>query len=456
MMMDPIVGSKRHSISDKQTYSGELTIFAHTQKIAPLKLISRPSELSGDIDIPASKSHTIRAVALAAMAEGTSILENPLVSDDAESALVAAREFGAQIEYQGKDIHITGVGGKLVQDAKKIDVANSGTSLRIFSALAALSDIPIEFDGDASIRKRPMTSLFSALEALGAKVNSSDQKCPFTIQGPIRGGKTQVDGISSQFLTAVLFAAPLCPQDTEIEVYNLHEKPYVEITLDWLRQQGIRFENQGLDKFKVFGGQSYKAFHRRIPADFSSATFAAVAAAISGAKLKIKGLDFADHQGDKEVFSFLKRMGMNFEIKDQLVETLGGRLKGIEIDMNNTPDALPAMAVAACFAEGKTALLNVAQARLKECDRISAVATELSKMGAKIEELPDGLVIHQSDLKGIQVHGYHDHRMVMSLALAGMRSTGITEIDTAEAVSVTYPSFVDDYKRLGAQLTINA
>jgi 3-phosphoshikimate 1-carboxyvinyltransferase len=414
--------------------------------------ISKESKLSGEIQIPASKSHTIRAVAIAAMAEGRSVLRNPLDSADACAAFRAATEFGARITEKDGNWIIDGVAGNISKVASFVDVANSGTTLRIFSALAALNDQDITFDGDKSIRKRPMTPLISALRNLGVRIKSVEDKCPLTVKGPIKGGSTTVNGISSQFLTALLFSTPLATADSEIIVENLYEKPYVEITLDWLRSQNIQFESKGLDWFRVKGNQRYTAFDRQIPADFSSATFALCSAAITNSEVLIKGLNFNDHQGDKEVFNYLRKMGAEIRHEDNGVRVIGRELTGIEIDMNGTPDALPAMAVVGCFAKGTTKLVNVAQARLKECDRISAAVTELTKMGAKIEELDDGLIIHQSKLKGAKVHGYDDHRMVMSLAIAGMGAAGETIVDTAEAVSVTYPSFLDDMKSIGAKL----
>lgn len=417
-----------------------------------MKLISSRSVLSGEIHVPASKSHTIRAVAIATVANGMSVLKNPLMSNDARSAILGAREMGASVDLANEWL-IRGIGGAPGISCRNINVGNSGTTLRILTAFCALASHPVSFDGDKSIRQRPMQPLLSALQNLGAVIiESSDGKCPFTIQGPIKGGKTIVDGVSSQFLTALLIACPLAEGDTEIVVENLNEKPYVEITLDWLRRMRIRFEQKGLEWFKIYGGQKYRSFERSIPADFSTATFPLVAAAITGSQILIRGLDFNDHQGDKAVFEYFQRMGLILKHSHEGVVVKGGKLKGIDIDMNATPDALPAMAVAGCFASGTTRLLNVPQARLKECDRITAMATELTKMGAVVEELNDGLVIHQSKLKGALVNGYDDHRIVMSLAIAGMASDGETIVDTAEAASVTYPGFVNDFKNLGAAL----
>lgn len=200
---------------------------------------------------------------------------------------------GASVEL-GKNWVIRGIGGTPGLNCRHIDVGNSGTSLRILTALCALGNHPVTFDGDKSIRQRPMTPLLDALQNLGAiLVDSKEGKCPFTIRGPIGGGTTRINGISSQFLTALLIASPLAPRDTEIFVDSLNERPYVEITLDWLRRLGIRFEQKGLDWFRVFGGQHYPAFERFLPADFSSATFPLCAAAITGSEILIRGLDFA-------------------------------------------------------------------------------------------------------------------------------------------------------------------
>lgn len=410
------------------------------------------SYLSGDILVPASKSHTIRALVIAGLAEGTSVLKNPLFSSDTESCIAGIRTMGSGVVVGENHVEVTGVGNAPAFSSQTIDMGNSGTSLRMLTGIATIGSQPVKFDGDDSLRTRPMQNLFTALEKLGAKVESTNGKCPFTIRGPIKGGKTEVNGMSSQYLSSLLIACPLIEQDTEIIVHQLMEKPYVEITLDWLKSQSIQFEQKGLDWFKIKGGQSYKPFSGYIPSDFSTATFPLCAAAVTRSEIKIKGLDFNDPQGDKEVFQHLEKMGVHLQhVEDGIIVT-GGELTGSDIDMNNIPDALPAMAAVACYAKGTTRLINVAQARFKECDRIKAMATELKKMGADITELDDGLIIHESSLKGTCVHGYHDHRMVMALALAGMGAEGETLIDTAESFKITYPGFVKDFKHIQANI----
>lgn len=417
-----------------------------------MKLEVNKSIINGEISVPGSKSHTIRAVAIATMADGISKIHRPLISGDTLSSLNAASAFGAEIDKKKELWIIRGVAGKPLMKPGVIDVGNSGTTLRIFGGLSSISSHKTEFDGDDSLRTRHMAPVLSALEMLGAKTVSKDGKCPLSIQGPIRGGKTSVEGKSSQFLTAILLAVPLIEGDTEISVFNLNEKPYVEITLDWLNRQNIKYEySKDLLSFKIKGAQAYRPFELTIPADFSTATFPLVAAAVTGGEVTIRNLDFNDRQGDKEVFSYLEKMGM--DIKRGFEKTIvksSGRLSGVDLDLNSTPDALPAMAVAACFASGTTRLLNVPQARIKETDRIACMTCELRKMGADIEELPDGMVIRNSKLHGTEVDSYHDHRIAMALAIAGLNAEGKTLVKNAESAAVTYPEFVDDFRRLGA------
>lgn len=417
-----------------------------------MKIEARKSSLSGSISVPGSKSHTIRAVAVATAAEGVSLIRSPLISGDTLSSLKAAEAVGASCKKHDGVWEIKGTGGDFKEASGIIDMGNSGTSLRIFSGLAATSRHGYTFDGDKSLRSRPMGQLLIALENLGAEIKSNNGKCPVSVKGPLKGGFTEVDGSSSQFLTSLLFASPLANEETRIKVLNLNEKPYVEITLKWLESQDIKFTaSSDMTEFTVFPGQSYRAIDYTVPADFSTATFPLAAAAVTGSSLRIMNLDFSDKQGDKEVFSYFEKMGMKIERNDTFTDvSLPGKLRGAELDLNSTPDALPAMAVAACFAEGKTVLGNVPQARIKETDRISCMTSELRKLGANVTELDDGMIIEGGSLKGTEVEGYDDHRIVMALAIAGLASEGITTVNGSEAAAVTYPAFVDDFSKLGA------
>ena len=300
-----------------------------------------------------------------------------------------------------------------------------------------------------------MGPLLRSLEGLGATVQcaNGNDMAPLTVTGPLVGGRTELEAISSQFLTALLVACPLCPKDTEIILTKLNERPYVEMTLRWLEDQGIKYRVEGdMKSIKIYGGQKYRRLMRTIPADFSSATFFMVQAAISGRTLNLENLDMNDTQGDKAVARYLQEMGADVQIGKNALSIAGGRLTGKEIDMNATPDALPAMAVAGCFAEGETVLHNVPQARLKETDRIKVMCQELKKMGADIEERSDGLIIRNSRLHGAELCGHDDHRIVMALAIAGLNTQGQTTIDTAEAISVTFPNFVQLMQSCGAKM----
>ena len=226
------------------------------------------------------------------------------------------------------------------------------------------------------------------------------------------------------------------------------------MTLDWLDKQEIKYENDQMKRFEIVGGQSYKGFDATIPADFSSATFFLCAAALFADEVTLLGLDFSDSQPDKAVVDYLKQMGAYITIEADSVVIKSAALKGADIDMNQTPDALPAMAVTAAFAEGTTRLLNVPQARSKETDRISCMAEELKKMGANIEELADGLIIGRSNLKPAELNGRSDHRIVMALSLAGLSLQEQCEIDTAEAINVTFPEYVELMKSIGANIEL--
>jgi len=404
------------------------------------------AKLSGKVLIPASKSHTIRALLIATMADGISRIYNPLESSDTEAALATCRGMGATINEQDDHWEVTGIGGHIKAAENVIDTLNSGTTLYLAASLAALAENWTVFTGDDSIRSRPVGNLLNALEDFGAQTitTKNNGKAPFLVKGPLKGGKTSIECPTSQFLSSLLLALPLAQGDSEIEVPLLHERPYAEMTLRWMDEQGIRYQNiDNMSRFLIPGGQKYKPFEKAVPADFSSATFFLVAAAISGTTITLKGLDMEDSQGDKAVVHMMEKMGCQVTIEGDEITIDGSEFHGAQLDLNATPDALPALAAAACFAKGETRLVNVPQARLKETDRIAVMTQELKKMGADVEELEDGMVIRQSKLKGTLVKGHHDHRVVMSLALAGMGAEGVTEIETAEAVSVTFPRFFE-------------
>ncbi|MHC4154957.1 MAG: 3-phosphoshikimate 1-carboxyvinyltransferase [Planctomycetota bacterium] len=424
-----------------------------------MKLIVRKSRLCGEVVIPGSKSHTIRAAAIGSLAAGDSVIREPLDSGDTQSAVKCYRALGAKIDTSEPELwRVGGTDGQITVPDGTIDVGNSGTTLRIAMGSAALAGPGknTTFTGDEQIRSRPLGPLLEALNNLGAECRSlgNNGKPPVQVGGQLRGGKTSIAATTSQYLTSLLLCAPLARDDTEIDVTLLNEPGYVQMTLDWLDKQGIEYEKEDLAKFKVKGGQSYKAFDAAIPADFSSATFFLCGAALVGEEVTLLGLDFSDSQPDKAVVDYLKAMGADVKIESDSITLKGAPLRGAEIDMNKTPDALPAMAVTAAFAEGQTRLVNVPQARSKETDRIKCMAEELKKMAVDVEELPDGLIIRQSQPKPAQLDGRSDHRIVMALSLAGLAIEGECTIDTAEAMSVTFPSYVELMRGIGGNMDL--
>lgn len=423
-----------------------------------MKLRVRKSDLRGAIAVPGSKSHTIRAVAIASLAPGHSVIDGPLESADTLSCVAAYRGLGAKIHCGSDSWTVEGTGGVIIAPEQEIDVGNSGTTLHAAMGSAALLRTgKAVLTGDEQIRRRPAGALAKALTGLGASVvsKSANGCAPFEVYGTLRGGKVAIDCLTSQYLTSLLLATPLSAGSTELAVHHLNEAPYVTMTLDWVRRQGVRIDcEDDYSYFWIRGGQSFKPVNRRIPADFSSATFFLAAGAIGNNDVTCNGLSMRDTQGDKEVVAFLQGFGARTFRTDGSVRVSANALKGYEIDLNATPDALPMLAALACFAEGRTRLVNCPQARVKETDRISVMATELSKLGAKLKELKDGLQIERSDLTGATVDSHGDHRVAMTLAIAGTRASGETIVDNAECINVTYPGFVDALKSLGADLTV--
>ncbi len=425
-----------------------------------MRLISEKSVLRGSVVIPASKSHTIRAVAIGSMAEGTSHIRNPLVSSDTMSAVACFRGLGAEINTDDPGVWIIrGTGGTVSIPNEIIDVGNSGTTLPFGMACAALSTRPgkIRFTGDHQIQRRPVGPLIHSLADLGGQSGTEmNNGCaPLWVEGRLTGGTTSIECLTSQYLSALLLACPLAPQDSILDVPLLNEPDYVQMTLDWLDRQKIQYRQEGFRRFHVRGRQRYSAFDAVIPADFSSATFFLCAGAFLDADITLLGLDFADSQPDKAVVEYLRRMGADIQIESGGVRVRGSQIAGVHIDMNRTPDALPAMAVTGAFAAGQTRLDNVPQARKKETDRIRCMAEELNKLDVRVDELNDGLIIYQTDrVQPASLHGHGDHRIVMALSLMGLASEEPIEIDTAEAMAVTFPDFVQLMQGLGAHMEV--
>ena len=402
----------------------------------------------GQIEIPASKSQTIRAFLIAAFARGKSVIRHPLISSDTESCIEAVKKLGATIEFN-KDYSICYVdSSRLNTDPNGIliDAGNSGTTEYLLLGMAASLGIPVTITGDEQLQNRPVGPLSKALEDLGASVCTHKGMPPVTITGPLKGGKTTIECKTSQYLSALLLASPLATGDSEIDCSLLYEKPYVSMTLEWLKKQEIELSiTDDLEHTKVRGNQSYKPIDEYIAGDFSSASFFFAMAAISGTTITVKGLDRNDPQGDKEILSVLAKMGCIVEWNENSVTVTGpDKLSGGEFDLNSMPDTLPILAVTAAFANGDVHLTNVPQARIKETDRIATMCENLKSLGADAQEEEDGILIHgKGSLKGGKAKGYGDHRIIMALASAASGTEESVFIDDIKAASVTFPTFFD-------------
>jgi 3-phosphoshikimate 1-carboxyvinyltransferase len=405
-----------------------------------MKLIVESGErLEGSVRAPPSKSHTHRAIIIASLASGESVIENPLECDDTLATIDACRMLGAEIDVKNKLI-VKGVAGKPRRPDSEINVRNSGTTMRFMTAVSALCKGATILTGDDSVRTRPIAPLLASLTELGApraRSFNNDGCPPVTVTGRMTGGNTRIDGQSSQFVSALLLACPLADNDSLIEVTGLRSRPYVDMTLGHMERCGVRVWGRETSRFLELASKPYKQTNYTVPGDHSSAAFLRVAGEITSSEIEITGLDEGDSQGDRV-------------ISDIMSEMRSGESR--TIDLSDNPDLLPILAVLACHSDGETILGNVQHARAKESDRIAAMCSELRKMGANVEERPDGLAIRKSQLRGAELDGHGDHRIVMALAVAGLTAGERTIINGADAISKSYPGFVRDLASLGAKI----
>jgi len=423
-----------------------------------IKILAEKSEnLSGRVNVPPSKSHTLRAVIFGTIASGKSIIRNPLISPDAKACVEACRLLGAEIDDSDNEKWVVeGTKGKLKVPEKSIDVGNSGITLRLISGVASNCRGSVEITGDESIRaNRPMEQVIKAINDLGGYAVSKRGNgfAPLVIKGPINGGFTEIRGEDSQPVSACMFASLLCKGDVEIKVNDAGEKPWIGMNLFWFDKLGLKYKHKDYGHYWLEGNQEIKGFDARIPGDFSSAAFPLAAGImVSGSKVELNGLDMEDIQGDKEIIDVLKKMGAKIEVFRDKIIAENSVLRGIEIDVNNFIDAVPILAVIGCSADGKTTIKNAGVARKKESDRLSVMVKELRKMGAKIKEFGDSIVVEKSELYGAEVDSYNDHRVALALAVAGMAAEGKTIIKGAECIEKTYGSFPSDMKMMGAKV----
>jgi 3-phosphoshikimate 1-carboxyvinyltransferase len=423
-----------------------------------MRFVVSRSNLAGTTRIPGNKSATARAIVLGGLAEGVSRVSNPLAGIDSFSIVGMMRALGAKIDTSSPGEWVfEGVANRPQVPGCVLDAGNSGTGYYLITAISSLIDGCSVVTGDYQICYRPAQPLIDALNQLGAKVFSTRNSgtAPLVVRGPMKGGKTSLPGINSQWLSPLLIAGALTPEGVTVRVKDLVEIPYVNMTMGWMKKAGAGIDHKNYEVFTIPGNQRYTAFSADIPADWGSSGYPMVAAAITESKVTFRGMDPEDFAGERAYPHIIQQMGgkVTFAEGGRTVTVEGGHeLHGIEIDCSGTPDAVPALAVLACRATGKTVLRNIGASRLKETDRTRSIKEELTKMGGRFEETSDSLTIYPSDLKAAKIDGRKDHRIVMATAVAALVASGKTEISDAEYCGVSFPNFHELMVSLGATI----
>ena len=438
-----------------------------------MKAVAKKSVLSGHITVPGSKSHTIRALILAAMADGTSHISNPLPSNDCLSTAAAVRKVGAEVDFgEGENSGVwtvRGAGVGLHLPADQIDVGNSGSLMYFLCPVLSTLKGDCTFTGDESICRRPVNHLVDALCQLGAnaKCINGGETPPFSFCGPIDVNKKLVtEGALSQYISGFMMAASRLNGTLEMELWNPKETPYLTMTKLWLESVGVPVKiSEDFKKISVTGPVPFKAFDKAVPSDWEGVAFPLIAALISGSEITIDNVDGSGSQGDDKIVEVLQSVGADIEwqrAEEKLIVRGGKKLttdslpaKELRVEMSAFPDAICALAVAACFIEGKTVFTDIDICRKKETDRIVAMTSELTKLGAHIVDEGNQLIVYGDggkSLHGGEVESFKDHRIVMSLACLGL-GLGDGEsviVNDAEWCSVTFPHFFEVMNELGA------
>jgi 3-phosphoshikimate 1-carboxyvinyltransferase len=418
-----------------------------------------PSKLAGEITVPPSKSQTLRAILFASLARGVSRVERFLESPDVFAMIEAVKLFGTEVSVKNNVLEIHGKGLFHAPARNVIDCGNSGIVLRFLGAVASLLPSYTVLTGDESIRTRRLSQpLLDGLSKLGAFAVSArgDGFAPLIIRGPWTRTKTCLDGADSQPVSGLLIAGALAPHPVEIEVQNPGEKPWIDLTLHWLKKFNLPYEKkEDYTHYKLQGQGVIEPFTYVVPGDFSTAAFLIGSALLTDSEVTLRELDLDEPQGDKAFISLVQQMGASLHIdaaRRTVTVRRGARLKGIQIDVNDCIDALPMLAVLGCKAEGRTELVNGQMARHKESDRVASMAHALRSMGGHLEERPDGLLISQAPLRGAALFGQQDHRQVLALATAAFAADGPSTIEGVEWASKTYPDWEKDFRSLGARI----
>ncbi|MBT8173004.1 MAG: 3-phosphoshikimate 1-carboxyvinyltransferase [Nitrosopumilus sp.] len=402
------------------------------------------SKISGQIICPANKSYTHRAIFLASLAGNNSKVENILRSADTAATIEACKKFGAEMEIENSSIMVKNP-IKFDKIVPEINTENSGTTIRIASGIASLFTEEITLTGDSSLQKRPMQPLLDALSSIGAQCSSTDGNPPIKIKGKISGGEVKIPGnFSSQFISALLISAPLTEKGINLTIEgNLVSKPYLDATIATMRKFGVVV--QTLIPYKRYNitPQRYKETTFTVPIDFSSLALLLSSTVLNGDEITIKGNIGNLPQGDEVFIDILEQLGVSVMINEEEIKIKSPeKLTGGKFDLSNFPDLLPPLAILALKTSAPIEIVNVKHARLKETDRIAIIARELVKLGIKIQEKDDGLILESSEnLKGAVLNSENDHRLFMSFCIAGMY--------------IAFPNFIEEMNRLGGKIQVN-
>ncbi len=426
-----------------------------------MKVKIKPSILSGEIVIPPSKSYSHRAIISAALvnSEKKSKINNLKFSVDIATTTEIMENWGAKITKKESNLEIIGNDGKIVPKNNYIQCNESGSTIRFLIPIALTSENELIFDGKGKLIDRTLTLYYKIFDEQEIKYETNEGKLPLKVNGKLKAGNYEIDGnVSSQFITGLLYALPLLDGDSTIVINkNLESKGYVDLTLEILKLSGIKIKNNDYKSFEIKGNQEYRCFDYMVEGDYSQVAFWIVAGIISANKdneIKCLNLNKYSLQGDKAIIEIVQKMGAKLEIFDDYVIVKPSKTKGTIIDVSQCPDIAPILTVLGALSEGETKIINAERLRIKESDRIISIKIELNKIGAKIEEIGDSLVIQGVDIfeGGVEVSAWNDHRIAMSLAVASIRCKNEIVIDEAESVKKSYPHFWDDFEKMGGQI----
>lgn len=417
-------------------------------------VLINPSKLKGEVKIPPSKSISHRAIICAGLSNGITNISNVAFSEDINATCNAISSLGVNIEKEGQDVlKIKGRSNpKVIKD--NINCFKSGSTLRFLIPLAAVTGEKVIFHGEGKLVERPLTPYYDIFEDHDIFYKNEDGKLPLTVKGKLKPGEYKLRGdISSQFITGLLFLLPLLNGDSKIIITtNLESKPYVDLTLDTLSKFSIQVQNNNYREFIVKGNQKYKNCTYNIEGDFSQVAFWAIAG-ILGEEITCKNVYQSSIQGDKVIIDILKDMGAKIETHEDHIIVKPSETHGTTIDASQCPDLVPALAALASVSRGTTNIINAERLRFKECDRLSAISTELNKIGALVEERKDGLFITGKEtLRGGRVDSWDDHRIAMALACISSKCENPLIIENSECIKKSYPDFWKDFKKLGGNL----